>query len=234
MTPRNDQEDLPILETHMAPELSGQRPEELRIVEALLFASADPVEQSVLAKRLPADADITEVLARLQAEYSSSGIHLHQTGSRWAFRTAADLGQKVAKALRIGKPDMRKLSRAAVETLTIIAYMQPVTRAEIDALRGVTMSNLDALMETGWVHPRGRRKVPGRPLTYGTTKEFLSHFNLTGIGALPPLSECEDIGLVAAALAGDISLPSILEDEEPLEPGDLDLTLGGRHEDGQT
>ena len=150
-------------------------------------------------------------------------------GTKWAFRTANDL----AWLLTHESVQPRKLSRAAMETLAIIAYHQPVTRAEIEEIRGVTTSkgSVDVLLETGWIRPRGRRKAPGRPLTYGTTAVFLSHFGLDAVADLPGLDELKGAGLVEGRLPAGFAVPipsddpTLREDEDPLDPGDLDLTL---------
>ena len=204
-------------------------PEELRIVEALLFAAAAPVEESVLAKHLPDGIAVRDVLAQLKAEYATRGVNLVKIGRKWTFRTAGDLSWLLTKK----SVETRKLSRAAIETLAIIAYHQPVTRAEIEEIRGVVASKgtLDVLLETGWIRPRGRRKVPGRPLTYGTTEEFLSQFGLEEVGDLPGLEELKGAGLLDGRLPPDFSVPlpsddaALQDDEDPLEPGDLDLGL---------
>ena len=149
------------------PEHAGEaRPDELRLLEAMLFASAEPLDETTLAARLPAGVDLRAALARLQEEYATRGVNLVRVGGKWTFRTAGDLSWLLSKET----VETRKLSRAAIETLAIIAYHQPVTRAEIEDIRGVTTSkgSVDVLLQTGWIRPRGRRKAPGRPLTYGT------------------------------------------------------------------
>src|SRR6516162_9132059 len=152
------------------------RPEELRLLEAMLFASGEPLDEAALAARLPADIDLRAALTRLQEDYAMRGVNLVRVGGKWAFRTASDLSWLLSKET----VETRKLSRAAIETLAIVAYHQPVTRAEIEEIRGVSTSkgSLDVLLQTGWIRPRGRRKAPGRPVTYGTTDMFLSHFGL--------------------------------------------------------
>jgi segregation and condensation protein B len=143
------------------------RPEEMRLLEALLFASATPLDEKTLAERLPNDVDLRATLEKLKAEYAPRGVNLVKVGGKWAFRTANDLSWLLTRHAVVP----RKLSRAALETLAVIAYHQPVTRAEVEEIRGVTMGRgtFDVLLETQWIRPRGRRKVPGRPLTYGTT-----------------------------------------------------------------
>ncbi len=152
------------------------RPEELRLLEALLFASAEPIDQATLAKRMPDGVDIKDALAQLQAEYAPRGVNLVRVANKWTFRTAGDLSWLMTRE----STETRRLSRAAIEVLAIIAYHQPVTRAEIEDIRGVVTSKgtLDVLLETGWIRPRGRRKTPGRPLTFGTTEAFLTQFSL--------------------------------------------------------
>jgi segregation and condensation protein B len=205
------------------------RPEHLRLLEALLFAAAVPLDEKTLGARLPEDVDLKASLRALQAEYSTRGVNLVRIGNKWAFRTAGDLSWLLTKEAVVPK----KLSRAAVETLAVIAYHQPVTRAEVEEIRGVVMSKgtFDVLMETGWIKPRGRRKVPGRPITYGTSEEFLSHFGLEQLGDLPGLEELKGSGLLDNRLPPGFSVPmpsddpALRDDEDPLEPGDLDLGL---------
>src|SRR5271169_4853331 len=152
------------------------RAEELRILEALLFAADAPLDEKILAARLPAGTDVRAVLAQVQKEYEPRGVNLVRIGGKWTLRTANDLAWLLTREMVVTK----KLSRAAIETLAIVAYHQPVTRAEIEEIRGVTTSKgtLDVLLETGWIRLRGRRKAPGRPVTYGTTEAFMSHFGL--------------------------------------------------------
>ncbi|MGJ4924728.1 SMC-Scp complex subunit ScpB [Bradyrhizobium oligotrophicum] len=205
------------------------RPEELRILEALLFASAEPLEQAALAKRMPEGVDIKAALAQLQAEYANRGVNLVRVASKWTFRTAGDLAWLMTRE----STETRKLSRAAIEVLAIVAYHQPVTRAEIEEIRGVVTSKgtLDVLLETGWIKPRGRRKTPGRPLTFGTTDAFLAQFSLETLGDLPGLEELKGTGLLDSRLPTGFTVPTpsddptLREDEEPLDPGDLDLAL---------
>ncbi|WP_257164971.1 SMC-Scp complex subunit ScpB [Bradyrhizobium sp. SRS-191] len=205
------------------------RPEELRILEALLFASAEPLEQATLAKRMPEGVDIKAALAQLQAEYANRGVNLVRVASKWTFRTAGDLAWLMTRE----STETRKLSRAAIEVLAIVAYHQPVTRAEVEEIRGVVTSKgtLDVLLETGWIKPRGRRKTPGRPLTFGTTDAFLAQFSLETLGDLPGLEELKGTGLLDSRLPTGFTVPTpsddptLREDEEPLDPGDLDLAL---------
>jgi segregation and condensation protein B len=205
------------------------RAEELRLLEAMLFASADPLDEKSLAARLPQGTNVREALVRLQEEYATRGVNLLRIGGKWTFRTANDLSWLLSKET----VETRKLSRAAIETLAIIAYHQPVTRAEIEELRGVSTSkgSVDVLLETGWIRPRGRRKSPGRPLTYGTSEAFLSHFGLDAVGDLPGLAELKGAGMLDGRLPPGFSVPmpsddpALRDDEDPLEPGDLDLGL---------
>jgi segregation and condensation protein B len=216
-----------------APEV---RPEELRLLEALLFASAEPLDERTLAARLPEGVDVRAALDRLQQEYASRGVNLVRIAGKWTFRTAVDLAWLLAR----DSVEPRKLSRAATETLAIIAYHQPVTRAEIEEIRGVSASKgtLDVLLETGWIRPRGRRKAPGRPITFGTTDAFLSHFGLDSIGDLPGLDELKGTGLLDGQLPAGFAVPmpsddsNLREDEDPLEAGDIDLGLGPRVDEG--
>jgi segregation and condensation protein B len=205
------------------------RPEHLRLLEALLFASSEPLDQSALAKRMPDGIDIKEALLQLQADYAMRGVNLVRIGSKWTFRTAGDLSWLMTRE----STETRRLSRAAIEVLAIIAYHQPVTRAEIEDIRGVITSKgtLDVLLETGWIRPRGRRKTPGRPLTFGTTESFLSQFSLEALGDLPGLEELRGTGLLDSRLPSGFSVPApsddpaLHDDEDPLDPGDLDLAL---------
>ena len=205
------------------------RPEHLRLLEALLFATAVPLDEKTLSARLPEDVDLKAALRALQAEFAPRGVNLVRIGNKWTFRTAGDLSWLLTKEAVVPK----KLSRAAIETLAVIAYHQPVTRAEVEEIRGVVMSKgtFDVLMETGWIRPRGRRKVPGRPITYGTTEDFLSHFGLETLNDLPGLEELKGSGLLDNRLPPGFAVPMpsddpmLRDDEDPLEPGDLDLGL---------
>jgi segregation and condensation protein B len=211
-----------------------QRPEELRILEALLFAAEGPLDEKVLTKRLPAGADVRSLLTELQNEYAQRGVNLVRVAGKWSLRTASDLAWLLTHESVVTK----KLSRAAIETLAIVAYHQPVTRAEIEEIRGVTTSKgtLDVLLETGWIRLRGRRKAPGRPVTYGTNETFLSHFGLEVLDDLPGLEELKGAGLIEKSLPAGFAVPApsddpaLRDDEEPLEPGDLDLGLAPRVE----
>ena len=215
-------------------QLPQGRPDEMRILEALLFASKEPIDEKILAKRLPAGVELQSVLALLREEYAHRGVNLVRVNGKWTFRTASDLAWLLTREA----VQPRKLSRAAVETLAVVAYHQPVTRAEIEDIRGVSISKgtLDVLLETGWIKPRGRRKVPGRPITYGTTEAFISHFGLEQLGDLPGLDELKGSGMLEGHLPPNFSVPmpsddpALREDEDPLEPGDLDFGLAPRVE----
>ncbi|HWT11805.1 MAG TPA: SMC-Scp complex subunit ScpB [Allosphingosinicella sp.] len=166
----------------------------VRAVEATLFAAEDPLGVEDIAAYVGQGVDVRAALAELQAAYAGRGIELVERGRRWHFQTAADL----AYILRREREESRKLSRAAVETLAIIAYHEPVSRAEIEAIRGVQISRgtLDVLMEAGWVRPAGRREAPGRPLTFATTQEFLTHFGLQSRRDLPGIDDLKAAGLL--------------------------------------
>jgi segregation and condensation protein B len=195
--------------------------EATRIAEALLFASAEPLSTEELRSRLPEGADIDAVLHDLVAFYAQRGVNLVKVAGRWTFRTAGDLSFVLARVV----VDTKKLSRAALETLAIVAYHQPVTRAEIEEIRGVATSKgtLDLLLETGWIRLRGRRKAPGRPVTYGTTRGFLEHFGLDAIEDLPGLEELKGAGLMEGRISSGLSVPvpnddtTLRDDEDPLE-----------------
>jgi segregation and condensation protein B len=179
----------------------SERAQQLRLVEALLFAAAAPLDEEALARHLDEVADIPELLGELAERYGGRGVNLVRLAGGWAFSTAPDLAPK----LRIERPVVRKLSRAAVETLAVIAYHQPVTRAEIEEIRGVALAKgtIDTLMEAGWVHPKGRRAAPGRPLLWVTTPGFLAHFGLDSLSELPNLDELRSAGLLDLAPAAD-------------------------------
>lgn len=201
--------------------------EHVRMAEALLFAAEEPLDENTLAQRLPEGADIPAVMAALAAHYAVRGVNLVSTNGRWWFRTASDL----APILRRERQEQKKLSRAALETLAIVAYHQPVTRAEIEGIRGVSVAKgtLEVLLETGWVRLRGRRRTPGRPVTFGTTQAFLEHFGLETIGDLPGVDELKAAGLLDARLPDglDVPVPSddpgLREDEDELGEDPLDF-----------
>jgi segregation and condensation protein B len=191
----------------------NDRARQLRLVEALLFAAGEPLAEEVLAQRLGDAADLGGLLRELSEHYAGRGVGLVRLAAGWAFRTAPDL----AAALRIERPVARKLSRAAVETLAVIAYHQPVTRAEIEEIRGVALGKgtLDILMEAGWVRPRGRRMTPGRPLLWVTTPGFLAHFGLDGLHDLPAIDELRAAGLL------DLTPPALDEGVLETPPGTI-------------
>ncbi|WP_075216736.1 SMC-Scp complex subunit ScpB [Mongoliimonas terrestris] len=208
-----------------------------RIAEALLFASATPLSEAALAARMPAGVPVAAVMADLQALYAGRGVQLVRVGGQWMFRTADDLGFLLRHEAR----EQRKLSRAALETLAIVAYHQPVTRAEVEEIRGVSTvkGSMDVLMEVGWVRMRGRRRSPGRPVTYGTTEAFLIHFGLDSLSDLPGLDELRGAGLLEGNIPPGFSIPTprdegLRADEEPLDdvdPDEGDFDPGDRDED---
>ena len=176
--------------------------DQLRVVEAILFASPDPVDKKTLIEKLPKNADLDLLLDRLDNLYKDRGLELRKIGNKFMFKTSSDLTfimQREAKS-------QRKLSKAAIETLAIIAYHQPVTRAEIEEIRGVSVSSgtIDTLLQMNWVKINGRRRVPGNPLAYGTTEEFLVHFDLESIKDLPEMQELKSMGLLDSNLPPDL------------------------------
>lgn len=200
----------------------------LRILEALLFASADPLAPEDMQPYLGDGADVPALLEKLEERYRGRGVNLVRRGSRWAFRTADDL----SLMLRREETESRQLSRAALEVLAIIAYHQPATRAEVEEVRGVQSggATFETLMQTGWVRMRGRRRTPGRPVTYGTTDAFLDHFGLETLSDLPGLDELKGAGLLSSRLPANFQMPlpfdgDLREDEDPLEPGDTGETI---------
>ncbi len=199
------------------------RTRQIRVLEALLFAASEPLAERDLAPHLGEGAPVTELLAAVREKYREAGVNLVLRDGKWAFRTAEDLGY----LLRRDHVDQRPLSRAALETMAIIAYHQPVTRAEIEEIRGVGMSRgvLDVLLETGWVRMRGRKRTVGRPVTYGTTEAFLDQFGLEAVADLPGLEDLKAAGLLQSNLPRGFEVPSpasavLTEDEDPLDPGD--------------
>ena len=186
--------------------MEGLNPEHLRMLEAILFAAAEPLSAKALATSLPQGADVPGLLAELQTSYEKRGVNLVCVAEKWQFRTAPDL----AFLLRKEMPEQKRLSRAAIETLAIVAYHQPVTRAEIEDIRGVAVSKgtVDALMEVGWVKIRGRKRTPGRPVTYGTTEDFLVHFGLENVGHLPGTDELKAAGFLDALPPQGFDVPS--------------------------
>ena len=179
--------------------MSEERFETLRFLEAVLFAASEPLSEKVLKQRLPEDADVNGLLQELKGHYANRGVALMQFEDRWSFRTAPDLSHRMS----IERKVVRKLTRAGIETLAIIAYHQPVTRAEIEEIRGVVISKgtLDALLEANWIKPAGRRETPGRPVVWATTTEFLEHFGLESCQALPGVEELRAAGLLDARSA---------------------------------
>lgn len=176
--------------------------QELRILEAFLFASTEPVVEAMLASHLPDDADISALLKELAEHYDGRGVNLMRVAGKWSLRTAEDL----AAHLRVEKKVGRKPSRAAVETLAIIAYHQPLTRTEVEEIRGVSSSrgSFDVLLDSGWIRPVGRRQTPGRPVTWGTTPKFLEDFALDRVSDLPGIDELKASGLLDTRPAGSI------------------------------
>jgi len=187
---------------------------ELRLLEALLFAAVEPIDTQTLRERMPEEADVVALLARLARDYAGRGVNLVRVADKWRFQTAPDLEQNLIDV----KEAPRKLSNAALETLAIIAYHQPVTRAEIEDVRGVAVSKgtIDVLMELNWVRLRGRRRTPGRPVTLGTTDAFLAHFSLETISDLPGREDLKAAGLLDPRLPKDFEMP------EPMSVDDLD------------
>jgi len=208
-------------ETELADPRQALIGEAMRIAEAMLFAAVEPLDEAEIARRMPDGVDVGQILARLKTDYAHRGVNLLRVGKKWLFRTASDLGWLLSR----DETQPRKLSRAALETLAIVAYHQPVTRAEIEDIRGVVISKgtMDVLIETGWVRLRGRRRTPGRPVTYGTTDAFLLHFGLEAIADLPGLEELKGAGLFEGRLPTGFSVPlpsddpALTEDEDPLE-----------------
>ena len=218
-------------EENMSPEREGNvDPQHLRMTEALLFAASEPLDAKALATSLPAGADVPAILSLLQKVYEDRGVSLVRVAEKWQFRTAPDL----AFLLRREQPEQKRLSRAAIETLAIVAYHQPVTRAEIEDVRGVALSKgtIDALMEVGWVKIRGRKRTPGRPVTYGTTESFLVQFGLESVNHLPGVDELKAAGFLEAMPPSGFDVPTpsdeLSPDEEPYE-GDAEdeLATGG-------
>ena len=205
--------------------VDGPLPAALRMAEAILFASREPVGEAELAERLPRGTDVAGVLEALSAQYAMRGVNLVKVAGKWAFRTAEDLAWILSRE----QVEERRLSRAALETLAIIAYHQPVTRAEIEEIRGVSTSKgtLDVLMETGWIRMRGRRRTPGRPVTYGTTEAFLEQFMLASVQDLPGLDELKGSGLLDSAVPAGFLVPvpddssALHEEEDPLDQDEL-------------
>ena len=226
-----DDSDLPGYLLRRGEAISGVMPElqQQRVVEALLFAASGPLSEGELATALPKEADVSGLLAAVREAYHKRGVNLMQIAGKWAFRTADDL----SFLLRKEATEQKKLSRAGLEVLSIIAYHQPVTRAEIEDIRGVATAKgtLDILMEIGWIRMRGRRRTPGRPVTYGTTQEFLEHFGLNEVRDLPGMVELKGAGLLSGNLPPDMFIPSPSDDdalgpdEDPLDSTDFEPEL---------
>ena len=207
---------------------SRARSEKIRKLEAMLFAASEPLDAKALGRSLEDGDDVEALLRELQNDYRERGVTLHRVAGKWLFRTSEDLSYLLERQQK----EERKLSKAALETLAIVAYHQPVTRAEIEDIRGVSTSpgTLDVLMETGWIRPRGRRRAPGRPLTYGTTELFLAHFGLDAIKDLPGLADLKAAGLLDSNLPPGFAVPepadvaAMMPDELPLtdEAGNAD------------
>ncbi len=231
--PMNLNEDEPLSDEGQGATISyhpmAERSQHLRIIEAMLFAAAEPVSIEAFREFVPADVDVESLLNDLQANYANRGVNLVMVAGKYTLRTAPDMGN----ILRRDTVEQKKLSKPALETLAIIAYHQPVTRAEIEDIRGVAISKgtLDILLEIGWIKMRGRRKTPGRPVTYGTTEAFLSHFGLNELTDLPGLHELKAAGLLDERLPPgfDIPLPKLTDDltpdEEPLDGTEQQIPL---------
>ena len=202
-------DDQSLIETSPLSNLNDQ----LRAVEALLFASSDPLDEKTLTEILPKNADIEKILEKIQELYKGRGVELTKVNNKWMFKTASDLSFIMQKEAKVQK----KLSKAGLETLSIIAYHQPVSRAEIEEIRGVSVSpgTIDSLLELNWIRIKGRRKAPGNPITYGTTEEFLVHFDLSNIRDLPGLDELKSTGLLDSNLPPDMF--PINDDIDPIE-----------------
>ena len=201
--------------------LSLSENDQVRIVEALLFASPDPLDKKTLSEKLPENTNIDEIINKIEDMYQNRGFELKKIGNKFMFKTSGDLSfimQREAKA-------QRKLSKAAIETLAIIAYHQPVTRAEIEDIRGVTVSSgtIDTLLQMNWVKIKGRRKVPGNPIAYGTTEEFLVHFDLQSIKDLPDMKELKSMGLLDNNLPPDLYPENLLNNDDIEEIDDINL-----------
>ncbi len=194
----------------------------LRAAEALLFVAGDTLSAEDIAEKLPAGVDVAAVLTSLRDAYAGRGVELVQAAGQWRFQTAPDLAPLFSEI----REQPRRLSKAALECLAVIAYHQPVTRAEVEDIRGVALSRgtLDHLLEIGWVRPRGRRRTPGRPVTYGTTERFLSQFGLASLDDLPGKEDLNAAGVLDARLPPTFETPrpsgALADDEDPLEPGD--------------
>ena len=185
---------------------------EIRLMEALLFASQRPLKVQDIQERLPIGVPVTELISELKNDYLSKGVNLVNIAGGWTFRTADDLKDNLRSLVQV----KRRLSAAAIETLAIIAYHQPVTRGDIETIRGVAVSKgtLDTLLECNWIRPRGRRRVPGRPLQWGTSEEFLEYFGLQNLNDLPGVEELKATGLLEKR---DSLTSLILPEDAPVE-----------------
>ncbi len=206
----------------------------LRMAEALLFVAKEPLDKATLTRRLPDDVDVDAVMGELAGRFEGHGIELVVRAGRWSLQTAADLGFLMSEERQV----QRRLSRAATETLAIIAYHQPMTRAEIEEVRGVSLSKgtLDVLFEAGWIRPRGRRRTPGRPVTYGTTDEFLIHFGLESVQDLPGVDELRATGLLTVTPPATLPRPvseddGVVEDDVEEDAWDDEGGNGGNRAD---
>lgn len=229
--------------TGVEKDFGQERFELLRLLEALLFSSEHPLSEKDLARYLPEGTEVGKLLEELQGLYANRGIVLERAAHHWAFRTAPDLAERMV----LRKVSQKKLSRAAIETLAVIAYHQPVTRAEIEEVRGVALSKgtLDTLLEAGWIAPRGRRRTPGKPLTWGTTPNFLDYFQLESLDDLPGVEELKAAGLLdtrpALAALGERGLlladseveEDVEEEEDLLEEDFGDDLLSQEFQDGE-
>lgn len=214
--PRTKQRKQGMRAVTINPELEPDaRTDILRLAEAVLFAAAEPLDNASIAAQLPDGTDVGEVIEDLRKLYAGRGVNVVNVGGKWALRTAPDLAER----LKIERVSQRRLSRAAHETLAVVAYHQPVTRAEIEEIRGVSLSKgtMDTLLEVNWIRPGRRRNAPGRPLTWVTTEEFLSHFGIESLKDLPGIQELKAAGLIDQRPAVNIYATSSIRDELPLE-----------------
>ena len=204
--------ELPVEDAPNPVTANGLDPQHIRLLEAVLYASNEPLTERLMKNRLPEGASLKALLKHIQKDFANRGVQLVQRGKTWAFRTAPDLTTLLNKEVKVP----RKMSRAAIETMAIISYHQPVTRGEIEEIRGVTISRgtIDILLELGWIGPRGRRQVPGRPMTWGTTDAFLDHFGLESTDDLPGVEELKAAGLLDASPAIQIYRSQMNEDGE--------------------
>ena len=216
------------IEDQMEAQSPEANPEHLRMVEALLFAASEPLDVKALSTSLPEGADVPGLLQALEGIYETRGVNLCCVAGKYQFRTASDL----AFLLRKEQPEQKRLSKAAIETLAIIAYHQPVTGAEIENIRGVAMSKgtIDILMEIGWIKIRGRKRTPGRPVTYGTTEPFLVQFGLESVAHLPGLDELKAAGFLEAIPPSGFDVPNpsdeLAADEDPYDPNEPEMATG--------